>query len=84
LKNILKPGAKMAILLKRNATRDPWFSQHESNVKEGDIVTLVSIVNEAGRCALYPPEIYIDRNNSRDPHKYLASLSCYEYIKKPK
>ena len=71
----------MTILLKRNSNEDPWFTLHEIYIKEGDIVKLVSIENEPGRSALYPPEIFVSRGITGDSHTYKASLNCFNYIK---
>jgi hypothetical protein len=70
----------MAILLKRNATRDPWYTVHEFSIEEGDVVKLLAIKEDDRRCAEYPPEIYVQCVSTGDTYKYKASLCCFDYV----
>ena len=75
----------MAILLRRNDKRDPWFSVHGYSIKEGDIVSLVSLSEDdyfaKKHSGLYPPEIKVNRGIATDPYNYIASLNCFDYVK---
>lgn len=69
------------IFLRRNNTEDPWFHVHEDYIEKGEIVKLDTIVNEPGRSAHYPPEIYVTRSkDKKDKYIYLASLCCFDYM----
>ena len=69
------------IFLKRNNKPDPWYHEHTRNVNPGEIVRLHKIVNEPGRNATFPPEIWIRRSKAMgETHIYIASLCCYDYV----
>ena len=69
----------MAILLRRNAQKDQWFSVHGNYIKEGDIVRLTSFTKSLVKSIT--PTIHVNRGVANDPHEYNASLNCFDYVK---
>jgi len=71
----------VAIYLKRNNKRDPWFRVHTEYVKPGEIVKLAELQESKGS-PTHPSTIRVYRSKQVDKSRYLytASLCCYDYV----